>query len=80
MIKIICDKCGADCECMGYDVLVRVIHNPVPLRVTDTGSPTLTCDDDKMRMILCQKCFHSMGMPNIYKVTQTGKLEFEEVR
>lgn len=36
MLKMICDKCGADCDRIAYDVRVNVLHNPVPVVVIST--------------------------------------------
>ena len=78
MVRVFCDKCGRDSDLVAYDILVRVIHNPVPHSIFDTSDPKMTTDNDKMRMVLCQKCYSKLGFPNIYKVQRTKKLEFRD--
>lgn len=76
MIKIMCDKCGTDCDAVGYEIRVSVIHNPTPLSAKDIGDMKLTDDNTRYRFILCQKCFAGMGFPNPYFVDIKGTLEF----
>lgn len=76
MIKMICDKCGTDCELNAYDIRVNVLHNPVPFRVNDIGEPHLTDDNTRYRFLLCQKCFRDMGFPNPYEVEREKALAF----
>ena len=66
MIKIICDECGTDCDLCGYDILIRSIHNPCPVRLTDIGKLSITCDDNVKRFVLCQKCYAKHRLPNIF--------------
>lgn len=67
MIKILCDKCGADCDRVSFAVSVSLIHNPSPLYVGDTGNPTLTDEPNKhVQFILCQDCYTKLGLPNVY--------------
>lgn len=79
MIQVICDKCGADCERNAYEVRVSAIHNPTPLYALDVGDLKITSDNSKYRFILCQKCHRKMGFPNIYKVCETGELQFRDI-
>ena len=79
MIKIFCDRCGNDCDKCAFDVRVSLIQNPIPLYTFDKGDPKLTNDHSQYRFILCQKCSHEMGFPNIFKVQETGKLKFSGV-
>ena len=66
MIKLICDKCGKDCDCHAMDVLVRVIDNPTPVSFNDTGEPKMTICNKTKRMLLCQSCYREMGMPKVF--------------
>lgn len=68
MVKIVCDHCGKDCDLVGYDVLIRSIHNPCPHGYLDTGDIHIT-DEPKhhVRFVLCQKCYRQVfGLPNLY--------------
>ena len=76
MIRLICDKCGDDCDLNAYDIRVNVIHNPVPLSSKDFGEPHLTDDNTRYRFLLCQKCFRDMGFPNPYVVAEGGLIKF----
>lgn len=78
MIKVICDKCGADCDLNAYVLTVEVIHNPSPSYPLDRGRLKITDDGSYMRMCLCQKCYRKLGFPNIYKVIRTKKLDWTE--
>lgn len=80
MIQVICDKCGKDCGLIAYDLTVGVIHNPCPVHIFDTGDLKITCDHTKMRMIVCQDCYRSLGMPNIHKAVREKKLTWRERR
>lgn len=66
MIKIVCDECGGDCDLVGYDLLIRSIHNPCPTHLSDTGNLSITCDKDVKRFVLCQKCYAKHMLPNIF--------------
>lgn len=79
MVKVFCDKCEKDCDLIGYVIAVEVIHNPCPVRPTDMGPIKLTCDNSRMRMVLCQKCYRALGFPNIYKTARTGKLDWRDI-
>jgi len=74
MIKIICDECGKDCDLCGYDILIRSIHNPCPVRLNDTGKLSITCDTEVKRFVLCQECYAKHHLPNIFM----DGLEFDE--
>lgn len=78
MIKVICDKCGSDCDREGYEIRVNAIHNPVPLYPTDTGDLTITEDRTSMRFILCRTCYKKMGLPNIYSNQKQKKVIWRE--
>lgn len=66
MIKIICDKCGKDCDNIALDVLVRALENPTPVSCKDTGAPKLTINSESKRMLLCQSCYKALGLPNVF--------------
>lgn len=76
---MICDRCGEDAELVAYDVLVHLLHNPVPVRPIDIGEPKITCDNTHMRFLLCEDCMKEMGFPNIYTFARTNELKFREV-
>lgn len=76
MIRVFCDKCGADCDANAFVITVEVIHNPTPLYPTDFGDIKITDDKSYMRMCLCQNCYRGLGFPNIYEVTRTKKLKW----
>ena len=78
MIKVFCDKCGIDCDNIAYDLTVGIIHNPCPMHIFDAGDLKITCDNTKIRMTVCQKCYRSLGMPNIYKTVTDKKLTWRE--
>ena len=78
MLQMICDKCGADCGLIAYDVLIRVLHNPSPVCMGDTSEPKITCDNSSIRMLLCQDCYRKLGMPNIYTAIRKEKLTFRD--
>lgn len=78
MIKILCDRCGADCGRVGYEIRVASIHNPTPLHAKDLGDLRITDETAKYRFVLCQKCYRAMGFPNCYEVIEEGKLTFRE--
>ena len=66
MIKVICDECGKDCDLVGYDLLIRSIHNPCPVRLSDIGDLSITCDNERKRFVLCQDCYAKHQMPNLF--------------
>lgn len=78
MIKIICDKCTKDCGLNAYDVLIKVIHNPIPHSVRDVGDLCITDENTHMRFILCQDCYDKLGFPNIYSIDRKG-LVFDNI-
>lgn len=78
MIKIFCDRCGADCGRVGYEIRVATIHNPTPLYATDIGDLKITDQPAKYRFVLCEKCERAMGFPNFYEVIEDGVLTFRE--
>ena len=78
MLKMICDKCGADCDRIAYDVRVNVLHNPVPVVMTDSGEPKITCDNSRIRFLLCQNCYKQLGLPNIYKCVDKGEVVWRD--
>lgn len=78
MLKIICDKCGKDCGLIAYDLLVRILHNPEPVSIKDTGAPHITSDNSSIRMTFCENCYKEMGMPNIYKTLKAESLKFKD--
>jgi hypothetical protein len=66
MIKVMCDECGKDCDLCGYDILIRSIHNPCPVRFSDTGPLSITCDREIKRFVLCQECYAKHKLPNLF--------------
>lgn len=67
MIKIICDKCGADCDRVAFDIRIGVLHNPTPMYIRDLGEPKITDDNTRIRFTLCTKCYREkFHLPNIY--------------
>ena len=80
MIKVFCDKCGKDCGLNAYALTVEIINNPCPVHIFDVGDLKITCDHTKMRMIVCQDCYRSLGMPNIHKAVREKKLTWRERR
>lgn len=66
MIKIICDKCKNDCDLNAFVITVNVIHNPNPVRYSDSGDIKLTDDNTHKRFVVCSDCYHKMQMPNPY--------------
>lgn len=66
MIKLICDKCGKDCDLIARDIQVCNIINPIPHDVTDIGLPTISNSNERKRFLLCQNCYKKMGLPNLY--------------
>lgn len=76
MIKVMCDKCGGNCDRVAYDIRIGAIHNPTPLYASDTGEAKITDDNTQIRFVLCQKCYFKMGLPNIYKTATSGTVEF----
>lgn len=77
MVRIICDKCKKDCGRCGFDISVYVLLDPVPRKVSDIGTPTITHDNTHMRFTLCQECYSDLKFPNIYSIEDKG-LKFEE--
>ena len=78
MIKIICDKCGQDCGLNAYDILISALHNPVPASIKDIERPTATTDSTHIRFTLCQDCYKSLGLPNIYTCANSGNITFRD--
>ena len=59
MVKLICDKCGKDCDRIGFDIMIRLISNYAPYDKKDISSPRLT-------MVLCQDCYIDLSLPSLY--------------
>ena len=78
MIQVNCDKCGENCGLIAYDFNVGVIHNPCPVHIFDGGDLKITCDNTKIRMVLCQNCYRSFGFPNIHKAVREKKLTWRD--
>lgn len=78
MVKLLCDKCGADCDLVGFDVRVNVLHNPTPHSVFEFGEPKITDDNTHIRFLLCQKCYREMGLPNIYVAKEARRIVWRE--
>lgn len=78
MIKVLCDKCGCDCERNAFEIRVSAIHNPTPLYALDVGDLKITTDHKYYRFILCQHCCREMGFPNYYAVIGGRGLKFRD--
>ena len=78
MIRVICDKCGVDCAAVAYHVAVQPIHNPTPLYCTDLGDLKITDDNTRIRFCLCQDCYRSLGLPNVYIAAEIHELRFRD--
>ena len=78
MIKIICDRCGQDCDAVGYDILIRAIHNPIPQHISDKGDLSITCDHESVRMIVCQEYYKELELPNIYRSNVQNSITWSE--
>ena len=78
MIKLLCDKCGADCGLNAFDIRVNVIHNPIPVSYKNFGEPHLTDDTTHYRFMLCQECERKTGFPNPYEVEVGKPLRFRD--
>lgn len=79
MIKVLCDKCGKDCELNALVITTEVIHNPCPVHLQDCGDLQITGDHSKIRYILCQECYINLGLPNVYSAIRNKKLEFRDI-
>lgn len=66
MVKLICDKCGKDCDRIGFDIMIRLISNYAPYDKKDISSPRLTDEDQHLRMVLCQDCYIDLSLPSLY--------------
>ena len=78
MIHIFCDKCGKDTTGVAYDVLIRHLHNTTPINHFDSGDPKISTNNMCLRLTLCEKCYLSFGLPNIYSANRTKKIEFRD--
>lgn len=78
MIRIFCDRCGADCDLVGYDVRACVLHNFTPHSIFEVGEPKLSDDQTHIRFVLCQKCYRDLGLPNIYMAKEAKKIVWRE--
>ena len=78
MIKIFCDRCGSDCDLVGYDVRINSIHNPTPHSIFEFGEPKLSDDNTHLRFILCQDCYRLMSLPNIYMAKEAKKIVWRD--
>lgn len=79
MVKVLCDKCGKDCELNALAITTEVIHNPCPVHLQDCGDLQITGDHSKIRYILCQECYIGLGLPNVYSAIRNKKLEFRDI-
>ena len=76
MIRVICDKCAADCGLTAYEIRVAAIHNPTPVHMLDGGELKITTEKVPYRFILCQHCYKTMGFPNYYEDVRERMLRF----
>lgn len=75
MIRVICDCCGNDCNRVSFDIRVGILHNPVPMYMSDLGEAHITDDNTRVRFVLCQKCYSDkFGLPNIYSCNRNKKI------
>lgn len=64
MFKVICDKCGKDCDKVSTFIEVKRITN-YAISPKDIGDPQGTTTAT-MQMALCKECYAQLGLPNIY--------------
>ena len=76
MVKVLCDKCGKDCELNALAITTEVIHNPCPVHLQDCGDLQITVDRSRIRYILCQKCYIGLSLPNVYETIREKELKF----
>ena len=48
--------------------------------ILDTGDLKITCDNSKIRTVVCQGCYRSLGLPNIYKAVREKKLTWRDAK
>ena len=79
MIRITCDYCGVDCDRVSYDVRIGILHNPVPMYMSDFGEAHITDDNTRVRFTLCQKCYRDkFNLPNIYACSRKKKMVWRD--
>ena len=79
MIRLVCDKCRKDCDRTAYDILIRSVHNPVPVRFDDTECLSITDEPfNTIRFMVCQKCYREMKLPNVYECNSIGGIVWRE--
>jgi len=78
MIQVICDKCGVNCQRVAYHIAIQPIHNPTPIYCTDLGNLQITDENMHVRFCLCQDCYKSLGLPNVYIAAARRELKFRD--
>ena len=66
MVKIICDKCGKECDHNAFDVFVNFLHDYIPTHCKETVKANIGDENTHIRFILCQDCYKKFGLPNPY--------------
>ena len=80
MVKVFCDRCGADCKLNAYAIRIENIHNRYPSFPLDIGPPYLSVSHERCQFTLCQDCYLEMGLPNLYEVQNNKEIRFRGVR
>lgn len=78
MVKVICDKCGNDCDLNAYALTIQVIHNPTPISTNSFGSVKLTDDNTHITLCLCQKCYGLLKLPSVHATVRTGNVVWDD--
>ena len=79
MVKVFCDRCGADCGLNAYAIRIENIHNRYPSFPLDIGPPYLGVSHERCQFTLCQDCYLEIGLPNLYEVQNTKEIRFRGV-
>jgi len=69
MFKVLCDKCGEDCDKIATFLEIKRVTN-YATSIKDTGSP-IGNTEATMQLALCQDCYCKLELPNIYDVGNT---------
>lgn len=78
MIKIICDKCGQDCGLNAFLLTIETVNNPGPTHPFDSSELQITCDNRKVKAMLCQKCYRAHGLPNVHSCYRNKELVWRD--
>lgn len=66
MVKIMCDKCGKECNHNAFDVFVNFLHDYMPTNIKETSRASIGDENTHIRFILCQDCYEELRLPNPY--------------